>query len=277
MFSLDDLSYYVPTRGRTHLKDLKAINYMQIAGLLHKTILVCPNEEIQYWKDIYPTSLKIVGIEEPGIIKDLGYKRTFMFKHCPTKLFFMIDDDVSFSNQYDKDPSRKIRIGYKDPSRLHYYLTTHLIELFKKYPAVGIGSSLFANVRPFLTENKLTSQAFGYNREIVEKDLTPAFNRTPLMHDVDWCLTLLAAGHKNIITSYIVVSTTKEALYAEDGGQGIHRTPELIEECGSKLMKIHSGIITRNPRIRLDLHPNSQQGKFMYHWKKAYKEKVNGY
>ena len=274
------LSIYVPTRGRLHRENLVTLEQFRVANMQEWVTLVCPLEEVTPWFDRYG-DFKI--LPEPYHIGNIGAKRAWMFDHCQTRYFFMVDDDISFAHQYH-DPETNQRATSavnSDPSRFRYFMTEHLLELFYKYDSVGIGSRLFCNTRPMVMENRKLGWAWGLDKQAknMRKHLKPVFDRQITMYDdIDWNLTLLEYGHRNIISSYIIAQAGKEAEVPDDGGIGLYRTSESVIEDGNRFMAAHPGVVTESKRYTdfKNRTSNSLSGRFIIHWTRAFEAKFPG-
>lgn len=226
----DEITYFVPTRGRTH-RDLSALKHLDAAGLRPETVILCSAAEVLHysragWR-VLPESIKNRGI---------GDARAQMLEECETSLMLMIDDDVSFAVRDGFDSTDP---GLRVPAWLRKELRDRVLELFKDKPVVGVGSRLFFQSRPFLTENKQTGWAWGYRVADVRPTLRRIYGRLQLLEDVDWCLTLLEDGIPNVISNYLLASSSKVGQRPEDGGCAIYRTPEMVADQVTKFQRYH--------------------------------------
>ena len=265
MITSREITYYVPTRGRTSRRPI-ALEELRTAGLLGNTVLVCPMMELAHWDDwARQNNEPLTVVEEPESVRNIGDCRAFMLEHCRTRYFFMIDDDVSFSHRYENGTTTPSNMN---PLRLRKHLHDEVLDMFQVYPVVGIGSRMFCQDRPFLVEDKQTGWAWGYDVWKVKRDLRECFGRLVIHEDTDWCLTLLGKGHHNVILSYIVASARSVANSPEEGGCGIYRTPELVREQTAKFVALHPGVVTmREPRPGL---PETTQYRHRVAWRKAF-------
>ena len=264
---LRELSYYVPTRGRVHWEKLPTLEDIKAARLLHMVTIVCPKEEVAIWQIRYPDVKDVLG--RPDSVKNLSQCRAWMVETCPTRYIFLLDDDVTFRVQYEED--RRTARVLKDIPRFKWGLTHHVMDLFQEYPHVGFGGYYFCHRRPMLKEIGWAGYTWGYDRDVVGELVAPALRRLPLYSDSEQCLTILRAGFKNVVTGYVVVSARKPALTPQDGGCGVYRTPELVEEARQGLIAVHGDFIRERPLSKYQRNP---QGTLYFDWKRAYESGV---
>lgn len=265
----EDITYYVPTMGRTDQIPV-TLNQLKLASLLDKTVIFCPQKEVNFWLQEFPKVRKVVS--QPLSVNGIGQVRAHMLRDCGTRYFFMIDDDIKFANRYPDGRLEAIRPSSQEyRERFRFYLYDHVLSTFARYDTVGIGHRMFCQDREDEVENKQTGWAWGYDLERVMPDLAPALDRLTLHEDTDWCLTLLESGHKNVIQSYIVSQGRRVSLDPTDGGCAVYRTPELVKEQTEKFIALHPNTVTpREPREGL---AETTQYRHTVHWKRAYRPK----
>ena len=263
---MSDITYWVPTWGRARQR-ADTLLHLEAAGLLEQTVVVCAPGEARVYRDVFPSLRQTY--EQPSDIHGIGQVRAWMFNICQSRYFFMMDDDVSFALRFSDG---SLRSGLLFPVLLRHELHDRILELFRSYDTVGIGFRMFCQDRAYLTENKQTGWAWGYDRLKVAEDLRPCFGRLTLHEDTDWCLTLLGTGHRNVVSSYVVSQARQVSLDPTDGGCAVYRTPALVEEQTAKFLALHPGVVEpRVPRVGL---PASTQYRHTVHWKRAFKERA---
>lgn len=260
-----EITYYVPTRGKLG-KRATTLATLREVDLLRHTIVCCPPQEQQAWMTRFPELKDVVCPDDT--VTNINQKRRWMLLHCQTPLFFMLDDDLTLQHQ----ENGMFYPGLHNLERLRYYLLDNLIRHFDTYDTVGIGSRPFSHNRPLEAENRQTGWAWGYRVASVLDDLRPAFDRLILHGDVDWCLTLLETGHRNIVDSNIVASARRPSVSKEDGGCGIYRTPELVRQQGELYRSLHPDVVFPRTDAK-EIGELSQHG-YVVRWKKAFKERA---
>ena len=116
------MTYYVPTRGRTHLPPA-TLGQLRAAGILASTVIVCPVNEVVAWSQQFPDA---TVQSQPSWVSNIGQCRTWIFQSCPTRYLFWFDDDLSLSAPAGQRAN---------PAWLRDILTRHVPDLFHRYPA----------------------------------------------------------------------------------------------------------------------------------------------
>lgn len=238
----EEISYFVPTRGRMHLPPTTLLELEPI-DLLPRTTLCCPMWEMSYWGNLFPKDITIIP-DPYDVVDSMCDKRPWMLEQCKTKYIFMIDDDVTFGLQYDDRSTSPVK---QHLSQFKEDMTEHIWDMFQEYDTVILGSREYSNTRPMLLENHHGMRAWGYDLEKVLPVLRPTYGRNRFHVDTDWTITLLEAGHGNVVTSYIIVSGRPDAKAAEDGGFGRYRTDGGMHEAKMQLLRDHPDTIIVKP------------------------------
>jgi hypothetical protein len=215
-----DMRIYIPSRGRSH----KQITQIPEAWRDRTCLVVHEDEHMDYEHFGYDI-LAHREIDIPSI-------REHIKIYTGEDHILMIDDDVKF---HRRDENAKL---ITPPVDKLVELFDHIEHLLENELWVGVGMMKRAFARDPDTEflyGGPMAGVFGFNARVAIRD-DLCFNKGGILVSEDhmFNLTLLTKGHTNIIFNQWAFSAGQHT----EGGCGIYRTPQIIDESYETLHRL---------------------------------------
>ena len=239
---MEDLRYFIPTRGRVG----KQLTLQNLPKSLHPLVtLVCPEEEVEAHRAEWPD---VQVMCQPHGITTIGAKREWIYKYLAQDVWFawQLDDDLIFkvldgtTKTFRKPQSESLYANAFAYIHEQYFVR-------EAYQVIGLGTSYFApkgGIKP----NYHLGFAFGFSR-LARRRLE--MNRMDVFEDIDYTLQVLRKGIKNGVCYDVVVDQKQPDA---PGGVTGERSEETIRRDLAKLIELHPGIVSEKPR-RPGAHP----------------------
>jgi hypothetical protein len=185
-------------------------------------------------------------------------------------LFCMVDDDLWFYKRREDDPT-KLREITSEEIRDAFFRMEYMLGR-EDFAHVGFAAREGANrnTDPYMYNTRIM-RVLGYDRQLVQA-LDAKFSDMEVMEDFHIALSLLRAGHQNVILNDYAHNQAGGSAAA--GGCSHFRTPELHALNAERLAALHPGFVKVVKKQTKTAWGGGERTDVNVQWKKAYNSGV---